>query len=659
MKNDFSHIKMLACAAVLAGLFPSVHAQQTLIFDGTNIDLLRPDIDGTPDGLFPDGSVGNSVTMSGGTINNIYGAAVLGSSDASNNSVKLTGGTVMFFVYGAQVGTGNVHDNIVTITGGQIDEVVGGNVFLSGNVDNNHVIFMGGQADQVRGGYTNSGIASNNTVFVSGGSIQTIYGGSASGRNGSAINNTVTITGGSVGGNIYGGFGAITTNNTVTLGSGATLAATSSVYGGSRNDNFTGNTLNLKGYRGSVNTIANFQNYNIWIPPSLPSGQALVTVATPVDLTNTNMALEIEPQGRFLPAGTVYVPFSQTTGTPDSISKTVLEGIAIKYDLNVTADAPALTLALSNPRINPQTKSLSEGQVAGAAFVEQGADLIVTQGMRNALTAAQGGEGFNFFSAIGGSSSTLKTGSEVNLHTISMLVGGSKIDGPWLLSGFFEYGTGSYNTSNSFSDAASVYGHGDTEYYGIGVAGQYRFDESGPNGPYLDASLRSGWNKVSYGSNDLCSVDGQCASYDTNSRYFGGHIGAGYLYPINEHAVIDFNSRYLWNRVGGNNAEIVGDTVNFNSITSSRWSNALRMDYHLDNGMVPYVGAGYVYQFDGEANASIYGLKVPAPTLKGGTTVAEAGIRFHENGASFDLALQDFSGQRQGWGGSISYKKQF
>ena len=24
-----------------------------------------------------------------------------------------------------------------------------------------------------------------------------------------------------------------------------------------------------------------------------------------------------------------------------------------------------------------------------------------------------------------------------------------------------------------------------------------------------------------------------------------------------------------------------------------------------------------------------------------------------------DLALQDFSGQRQGWGGSVSYKKQF
>ena len=78
--------------------------------------------------------------------------------------------------------------------------------------------------------------------------------------------------------------------------------------------------------------------------------------------------------------------------------------------------------------------------------------------------------------------------------------------------GIFWHG---YDSHNSFSNAASVKGSGDTEHYGGGLLAKYAFN----NGIYTDASFRMGTAKTDFASDNLRDAVGRSASYETDSRY--------------------------------------------------------------------------------------------------------------------------------------------
>ncbi len=165
---------------------------------------------------------------------------------------------------------------------------------LSGNSVTVDALNGAASPTNVFGGLSDgAGTAENNRVFIKGGTVGAgadghVYGGYS--ITGAATGNSVSITGGTIGtsGNnslVVGGLtdSGSATNNTVTLAGNPDLRQ-AAVYGGCDNDSstpddvFTGNTLNVLGYSGTVRGVQNFQNYNFVLPNSLGNGGTLIGI---------------------------------------------------------------------------------------------------------------------------------------------------------------------------------------------------------------------------------------------------------------------------------------------------------------------------------------------------------------------------------------------
>ncbi len=105
----------------------------------------------------------------------------------------------------------------------------------------------------------------------------------------------------------------------------------------------------------------------------------------------------------------------------------IQQGIALLYDFDINAANNALVLIVKNVQTNPRLKSLSEGRLAGHAFLNQGSDLIIGQGTYSALRATEQNQGLVAFGVGQGGTSQYDTGSHINVDGFSMLTGGTGI----------------------------------------------------------------------------------------------------------------------------------------------------------------------------------------------------------------------------------------
>jgi hypothetical protein len=169
-----------------------------------------------------------------------------------------------------------------------------------------------------------------------------------------------------------------------------------------------------------------------------------------------------------------------------------------------------------------RSKALSEGFVSGLGIVTQGADLVAGGGLTEAIKAtrrrgAVGGYGLAGFGAVSGGSVRYNSGSHVDMRSFSsvtgLALGLDLAPGRLTLGAFFEYGNGSYDTYNSFANAAAVHGDGDIYYLGGGVLGRMDFNDPGPGHIYTELSVRAGGSKNEYDSSDLRGPAGQKAAY--------------------------------------------------------------------------------------------------------------------------------------------------
>ncbi|MDR2507453.1 MAG: hypothetical protein LBD67_05590, partial [Candidatus Accumulibacter sp.] len=228
----------------------------------------------------------NTVTLSGGTASEVHGGNAksnLDAAEARGNEVEISGTATVSggAVYGAHVEaqSATAVGNTVTLSGGTVENGSGPGVIgayahaqdfqYDAVARANTVIISGGLVDNnLMGAYTTgagAALSQKNTVTVSNGVITgMVAGGAALASSGVATaggavdeGNTVIVTGGEVQGDIYGGFAdssgadAFATHNIVTL-SGTPNLTTAGLYGGfvlggsGNSDAFTGNTLNLK-----------------------------------------------------------------------------------------------------------------------------------------------------------------------------------------------------------------------------------------------------------------------------------------------------------------------------------------------------------------------------------------------------------------------------
>ena len=651
---------------------------------------------------------GNSITVnSGGTAPEFIMGAVntLDSAPVTGNWVFINGGEVNRNVYGgyAEVPTGSatVTGNSVTISNGMVGGwIYGGFTFIDSGLgtatatDNSVTINNSTVGGRIYGGFASSdsgpSIATGNSVVINSGTVESIvYGGQAWTESGlaTAIGNSVTICGGTMGNDVVGGDATTTsgtataTHNTITLSGNPIFNGpiTNDLVGGFTNvpgDAFTGNTLNVWNYRGtSVTGVYNFQFFDFRIP-STQSGPVLEVTGTAVlgDGAGKGSTVTASTLGGTDPlkpgesvtlidasAGSLNVTdFTQTQATG-------MHGATLAYQWELSTESDRLTATAVKVEANPQAKALSEGFLSSLALLNQGADLVAGKGLSHAVDAAglsAGGYGLGIFGALSGGWSRYATGSHVDMAALSLIAGlalGADLPaGRLTLGAFLEYGTGSYDTYNSFSSAADVKGEGDAHHLGGGVLGRFAANFGG----YLEGSFRMGRLNNEYRTSDLIDALGLSAGgYDFTSAYFGAHLGLGYIWQFTEAARLDLYAKYFWTRQRGDSFTLsTGDPVEFQDANSRRLRLGGRFSYAVNEYVSPYVGAAYEYEFDGKARATTYGYSIDAPSLRGGTGIGELGLSLAPSKSlplSFDLGVQGYVGQRRGVTGSLQVRFEF
>jgi len=610
--------------------------------------------------------------------------------DPNNNTVNIiSSGMVNGDVYGGwsnAPGTG-ANGNSVNISGNaQVDGDVHGGYSTFGSVTGNSVTIRGGTVNgQVVGGRSNGDSATGNSVTISGGTVNSdVVGGFTDIGGGNATGNTVSITGGTVNGNVIGGssFGAEATRNTVTISGSPTFNPLVSNLQGGNNavDRFTGNTLNVWNYTGSaVSNVTGFENFNFILPVSLQGLEVTNFVSFGDGLGNFSKVTGVSIMGggsapqpgqniSLIQAGS----FTGTIANNGAIlagKKGALLDILFRLD----QQANDLFAVVEGVKAAPEAKALSEGFLSGVALLNQGADLVAGKGMNNAVDSARQiskagastGYGLGVFGALSGGWSRYNTGSHVDVSGLSLIAGlsfGADLPpGRLTLGAFFEYGTGSYDTYNSF--ATDYHGKGNIYHLGGGVLGRMDFVDTGPGNFYAEASFRAGGLHNDYRNSDLRDLNGRRADYDSFSPYYGIHAGLGYIWKFTEQASLDLYGKYFWTRQQGDSVTLkTGDPVKFKDTDSHRLRLGGRFSYAVNDYLAPYIGAAWEYEMDGRQRASTYGYAIDTPTLHGSTGIGELGLTVKpskELPLSFDLGVQGYVGKREGVTGSMQIRWEF
>lgn len=158
-------------------------------------------------------NAGNSATVSGGVVTNLYGGYTAGTGSVQHNDAAVEAGTVDKVYGGAIMNAGSAGTvggqdeyagNTAEVNGGTVTNLYGGYTLGRGNVENNEVEVNGGTVTNAYGGASDgSGAVKDNEVTLRSGTVVDAYGGNAAGS-GEAIENSVEVDGASVTGTIYG-----------------------------------------------------------------------------------------------------------------------------------------------------------------------------------------------------------------------------------------------------------------------------------------------------------------------------------------------------------------------------------------------------------------------------------------------------------------------
>jgi hypothetical protein len=634
---------------------------------------------------------GNTIYITGK--DGVFGSMIVGgyasSGEVVGNAVNISGGSVNGKIYGGYSVGGETAGNMVKITDGIfIHDIYGG--YTTKTATNNYVNISDGSFNgKIYGGYSVGGKATGNTVNISGGSFSgNIYGGYS--ESGEAACNTMNISGGSFSGNIYGGYSKKggTSSNTVNI-SGSPDLGNAGLFGDGADS-----TLNLYSMT-TVKEMGYFQNLNFYLPEGYVGNGATLTVSGNADIDGAIVGVGINGASSPLRAGDTIklIGAGKLTGAPGNDGRKAigLQGVTLQYEFviglegddlfaTVTADDPGDTGGIGDEEdpeniedagnigdtgvpdgaggiggsggvtVTNLAKALPEGLSANVAAINNGGDLI--SGAMKTQWNSSSESGSRAFGTASFGKSRYNTGSHVDSDTLAVLAGVQlaeiKLGGAALSCGIFaEAGWNSYGTFNDFADAPDVRGYGESNYFGGGLALRADYGGNGRGWFYNDAAIRFGRARNSF------ACDGEMtASYKTDSPYYGGHIGLGYVRELKNGAKLDIGARLLWTRLEGDSATLrTKDPITFARSDSLRGRVGAR--YETERF---YAGLAYEYEFAGDANATAYGFPIPAPSLKGGVGICDLGFTLGKKNATFgaDLHISAFTGKREGFAAGIN-----
>ena len=447
-------------------------------------------------------------------------------------------------------------------------------------------------------------------------------------------------------GTVYAGFsdGGTTSGNTAYI-SGGTKASSLQLAGS--NQTSSGATLAVTGNGNTLQSIERFDT--ITFDNVAFTGDAALSV-TNADLTGTSLTVNSLAGGQQYKLGdsvNLLSSANKIEGTAKNISTgpiTIPAGLAQQLTLSTAQTDNNISLTVMSVGLTPQANMLVENHAASAAFLNQGTDLINDS---LDVLGRDGTYGVKTFAAVQGNRSTYDVADDLKINGWSVIAGfGAENEhkgGDFAWGVFYENGSGNYRTYNTFNNEF-FRGDGSMVYNGGGIAARYE----NAKGVYTEGSLRAGMLKNEM-DNAMRDVNGSYG-YETESAYYGAHIGIGQIFEIDENTDLDVYGKFFHTYVDGDTVTIGNDVFDFDSITSDRLRVGARVTKQQAK-VNTYYGLAYEYEFNGDADMTAQGIRAERQSFGGGSGIAELGFNYQPGTDSpwnFDLNLRGYVGERQG-----------
>ena len=685
--------KLAITLAVLAALGGSVYVQPEQgfaaewVIDG---DTAFEALDGNPDWNYytstdPNGD--SHVELKGKTSNNTivfknikqdYGVAGgRGNGDTSNNTLIIDNSTITAnWIEGGYSYNGNANDNTVVINNSTINaHVYGGDAHHKDAIGN--TIIIAGDSDingNIYGGYSMvpekedvgkwSGRANNNEIIIKKNTSK------------DALENA----------RIYTGYVSITDKMEQVIKDNNGVIPESM---------FTkkNNTLTLEGWSGSVIAVRSTDNVNFFdinlsdfVSNNQSTAKPILTITgTSEDDSFKNIigTDNTEHNGKDLGSKDINIGLSFEGGQDIKAGEKIrlvqmnengaaivdekngekiqlanggvsYAGVAQKVIGELSFDDTSnkyIDYTVKSVELAEQANVVNEGRAAAAAFLWQGDELISEAlGQLN----VEDKYGFETFAMVYGNDSRYGgTAHDLSINGWSGLVGvGSNNKtkaGDFAWAAFFENGYGNYDVTTAMN-GVRLDGDGSAVYNGGGIAARL----TGDNGVYGEASLRAGLlkNDLDHG---LQNQAGEAFGYESESNYYGFHLGVGKIFKLEDGASVDTYAKYYHSTVKDDSFTIDGDEFELGDIDSDRLRVGIRYNQGMDRTFNVYYGAAWEYEFNGESNGYAQGHKMEETSLKGSTVIGELGVVIQPENSpwSFDAKVKGYGGQRDGYSGSI------
>ena len=647
------HYKVLASVLAIAGLYfynaPAAWAD--IIYDAYQVKG-----DGTETI-----TINNSQIHIDGTLEqldntfNIYGNYQdSGNANGDGNTINVTiQNSNLSSIYGGFSGSDNANKNIVHIDKSTAINVFGGYANSnsnSGNANKNKVTIKNNSTiNDVYGGHSISGSANYNTVIIEDSTVTNHYFPKTNAviTGGYAVNhkNLTTVS---------------ATNNTVKL-IGSTNVENADIYGG-RTDNgnidvTTGNKLILENWSGSVKSVQNFSDIYLnnitWQTDNPVLNITANTVTNALANTNINLNSLNFTGGTELNEGeSMTFVNGENLGLQEDkvkINNEFTAGVATVGSgmIEVANDNNSIKYTLTEVKTNKQIDLVAENRAVAAAFVNQGTDLISDS---LDTLSHDANYGVKTFAAVHGNRSKYDVNSDLKINGWSTIVGVGNAaefadDDEFSWGVFYENGSGNYRTFNEFNNEF-FRGDGSLVYNGGGIAARYE----NASGVYTEGSLRAGMLKSEM-DNALHDGSGNYYGYDSESAYYGAHIGVGKIISLSDSSDLDVYGKFFHTYTEGDSFTVAKDKFEFDSITSDRLRIGARVTTNKENAFSTYYGLAYEYEFNGDADMRAQNLKAPTQSLQGSSYMAEVGFNYQpapDSPWSFDLNMRGYAGEREG-----------
>lgn len=453
---------------------------------------------------------------------------------------------------------------------------------------------------------------------------------------------------------VYAGYseGGGTDNNHVYIENG-TKAGDIALRGNNKNDGASGATLHVGGNGNTLGSVGRLDV--ISFTGTALNGDDALSVKDAA-LEGTTVQVDSLAGGTEYHEGdTVTLLHAENAIASAADSIRVADAIVqagVAQELTVSAsqtNANDIDLTVTSVKLSDQTDLIAENRAVAAAFVNQGAD-IAAESLD--LMSDDYKYGVRTFGAVYGSRSKYDVNSDLKINGWNTIVGVGNVhrkgDANLAWGVFYENGTGNYRTENRFNDEF-FRGDGSLVYNGGGAAVRYKKD----SGAYYEASLRMGTLNSSM-SNAVRDGEGNSYGYDSDSTYWGTHLGVGKLVQSGS-GQWNLYGKYFHTEVEGDSFSIAGDEFSFDDVTSDRLRLGARYTADTDKDWSLYYGLAWEYEFNGDSNMKAGQFDAPEQSLQGSTGIAEIGTVWRSDDSPWraDINLKGYTGEREGFSGMV------